>query len=451
MTHIPRSIEVDLLDWSKQTDRKALLLRGPRQVGKTYTVRQFGFERFEHVLEINFLSDKRVRSLFDGDVDVEAITAALSAIYNVPLVDGKSLLFFDEIQDCPEALVALRFFYERRPHLHVIATGSLLEFALEDTPSFGVGRIQSLFMHPVTFDEYLLARGGDGLLSAIRTATCSRPIAQAVHENLLKMFRDFLFLGGLPEVVSRFLESRDYIKAQRIIDLLRTGFEDDFAKYRKRVPVARLREVFRSTAAQAGKKFVHSHAYPDASAGQVHQAIELLRMAGLVQKIHHSSANGIPLGGEIDLKKFKAIPFDHGVYQRMVGMTPDELLGQDFDFINRGALAEVYAGCALIGFASSSIPVELYYWHRESKSSNAEVDYLTTVGQNIVPIEVKAATKGSMQSMRRFLEEKASLHQKSNVGVRLSMENFGRVDDILIVPLYAISQLDRIIKQALEK
>jgi len=256
-----------------------------------------------------------------------------------------------------------------------------------------------------------------------------------------------LFLGGLPEVVSRFLDSKDYHNAQRLIDLLRLGFEDDFAKYRKRVPTARLREVLRSVAAQAGKKFVHSHAYPDASAGQVHQAIELLRMAGLVHKIFHTAANGIPLGDEIDHKKFKAISFDHGIYQRMIGVTPAELLQDDFNPINKGALAEVYAGCAIAAHSPPESPADLYYWHREAKSSNAEVDYIVTSDRRVIPIEIKASTKGAMQSMRRFIEEKLTQKKSSARGVRLSMENFGRMGDILIIPLYAISQLSRLLRE----
>ena len=447
MTDIPRSITNSLSEWSIQSDRKVLLLRGPRQIGKTYSVRRFASARFEHVLEVNFLADKRIVSLFDGDLDVDGIVAALSATYNVPIVEGKSLLFFDEIQECPAALGALRFFYENRPGLHVVATGSLLEFALEELPSFGVGRVESLYMHPVTFDEFLAAQALDGLLNELARAHAGRPLAAPVHAKLWSMFRDFLFLGGLPEAVSRFLDARDYNNVQRIIDFLRTGFDDDFTKYRRRVPATRLREVLRSVSAQAGKKFVHSHAYPDAGAGQVHQALELLRMASLVHKIHHTAANGIPLGGEIDPKKFKAIPFDHGIYQRMIGVTPAELLQGDFDPVNKGALAEVYAGCALIAHAPPRAPAELFYWHREAKSSNAEVDHVVVIDRYVVPIEVKSGTKGAMQSMRRFLAEKSGSHQKSPIGIRLSKENFGRMDNILIVPLYAISQLDRLVKR----
>lgn len=447
MPNIPRTIETSLSRWASSPARKVLLLRGPRQIGKTYTVRKFGAGRFKHVLEINFLSDKRIMSLFSGDRDIESITAALAAIYNVPLNDGESLLFLDEIQECPDALETLRFFHEKRPELHVIATGSLLEFALGEMTSFGVGRVDSLFMHPVTFDEYLAAQGNEALISTLAKASCDHPLAKAVHEKFSNLFRDFLFLGGLPEVVSRFLDSKDYHNVQRMIDLLRLGFEDDFAKYRKRVPTARLREVLRSVAAQAGKKFVHSHAYPDASAGQVHQAIELLRMAGLVHKIFHTAANGIPLGGEIDHKKFKAIPFDHGIYQRMIGVTPAELLQDDFNPINKGALAEVYAGCALAAHSPEEGYGDLYYWHREAKSSNAEVDYVVTSDRRVIPIEIKASTKGAMQSMRRFIEEKSTQKKSSARGVRLSMENFGRMDDILIVPLYAISQLSRLLRE----
>ena len=445
---IQRNIEQHLINWSQDRFRKVLLLRGARQVGKTFSVREHGKKHYKYFLELNFLSDKRVHQLFGQNIDVNSIVESLTALYDIPIVGGDTLVFFDEIQECSAALEALRFFYEVRPDLHVIASGSLLEFALEQIPSFGVGRIQSIFMHPVSFDEYLKATGADSMLSLLAKSGPNLPLLQPVHEKLLSFLRTYLFLGGLPEVVTRFLETRDFNKVNRLIDDLRTGFEDDFIKYQKRVPTVRLREVFRSVSLQAGMKFVHSHAYPDANAGQVQVSLELLNKAGIVHKIYHTAANGVPLGGGINTKKFKVVPFDHGIYQRTIGVTAAEMIVSEFNPINKGALAEVYAGNALLAHGSPFHAGELFYWHREAKSSNAEVDYVCQFGTQIIPIEIKSATKGSMQSMHSFLRELKG-NQGACFGVRLSMENFACFENILVVPLYALSQLERIVNEQL--
>ena len=443
MISIPRMAYGSLVAWAESPNRKPLLLRGARQVGKTYLARKIS-EKFPQFIEVNFLAEKRIHQLFKGDISVDRILESLATIYGRPIVDGQTLLFFDEIQECPEAITALRFFYEKRPMLHVVSAGSLLEFALAEIPSYGVGRVESLFMYPVSFDEYLAARAEHSLLEYLHNASPSKsdPI---VHEKLLVIFKEFLFHGGLPEVAASFIERRDYQATAYLLDDLRLSFEDDFAKYRKRVPEVRLREVVRSVSLQAGKKFVCSHAYQDAKAGQVRQALNLLVQAGIVHTIHHSSANGVPLGGEMNAKKFKAIPFDHGVYQRSIGVTPSELLLKEFDPINKGAMAEVYAGCALLAHSSAKRKGELFYWHREQKSSSAEVDFVLQIDEKIVPLEIKSGSKGSMQSMFSFLNEKrASPH--TNIGVRSSMENFGEIHNILIIPLYALSQLSRLTK-----
>lgn len=443
MISIPRLVYSALVDWSKSSHRKPLLLRGARQVGKTFLARKLS-ETFTHFIEVNFLAEKRIHALFKGDISVERILESLATIYGKPIMDGQTLLFFDEIQECPEAITALRFLYEKRPMLHVISAGSLLEFALAEIPSFGVGRVESLFMYPISFDEYLAGRSEHMLLEYLQHASPKKndPI---VHEKLLMIFKEFLFHGGLPEVAATFLETRNYQMTAALLDDLRLSFEDDFAKYRKRVPEVRLREVVRSVSLQAGKKFVFSHAYQDAKAGQVQQALSLLVQAGIVHTIYHSSANGLPLGGEINAKKFKAIPFDHGVYQRSIGITPAELLIKEFDPINKGALAEVYAGCALLAHSSAKRKGELFYWHREQKSSCAEVDFVVQIDQKIVPLEIKSGSKGSMQSMFSFLDEKrSSPHTK--IGVRASMENFGEINNLLVVPLYALSQLGRLVE-----
>lgn len=438
-----------LRTWKADPSRKVLLLRGARQVGKTFLVRELARE-FKYVLEINFLSDRQAAKFFvDPNLDLQTLVLKLSTYFNIPIVDGETLLFFDEIQECPEAITRLRFFHEQRPALHVIAAGSLLEFALTKVSSFGVGRIDSVFMYPVTFDEYLAARGETLLLDYVSRAGPraggggdSAEESDPIHLKLCELLHQFLFIGGLPAVVASFLDRPDYYAAAQQIDSIRTSFEDDFDRYRGRVSPDRLHEVLRSAALQAGKKFVFKHAYPDANSAQVDQALSLLNSAGLVHKIYHSAANGVPLGAEIDPKKFKAIPFDHGIYQRTIGVTPPEMIRDGLSIINKGALAEVFCGSELLGYANSFVRGELFYWHRESKSSNAEIDYLMQIGNKLIPIEVKSGTKGKMQSMNLFLAEK-----KRPLGVRVSFENFSKLPNCLIVPLYAIAQIERLVEE----
>jgi uncharacterized protein len=431
-----RFIDQELLQWKENPARKPLLVRGARQVGKTYSVRQLA-KSFSSFLEINFESDLSVRTFFEKDLNPDEICLNLSAYYNVPVRDGDTLLFLDEIQACPKAISSLRFFYEKRPGLHVIAAGSLLEFALQELPSFGVGRIDNLFMFPLSFDEYLLGMGEKSLFQFKTSHRPDTPLPLAIHEKLLDYLRKFLVLGGLPEVVHSFAESRDYLQAQKILDRLINGYEDDFAKYKMRVPVSRLREVFRYAVYQTGKKFSISKASESSNHAQIKEALDLLEMAGLVYRVQHTAANGIPLGAEVNPKNFKVILFDHGIFQRILGLDLSIYLTEkDFSTINKGNLAEQFVGTEIIKNQADTTRPQLFYWHREKRGSSAEVDYLVQKNHEIIPIEVKSGLQGKMQSLRLFLQEK-----KIDPGIRISLENFGDYDNIQVLPLYAVRSL----------
>ena len=255
--YIKRSIEKELIKWKNAESHKPILLRGARQVGKTQVVRHFS-QQFEHFLEINFESDKKIHSLFDGNFHTSEIIENLSAIYNIPVISKKTLLFFDEIQTCIPAIQSLRFFYEQIPDLHIIAAGSLLEFAIAEIPSFGVGRIRSMYMYPLSFQEFLAAFGEEKLIELKNSSSPQKPVTQAVHEKLTTYLRKFFIIGGMPEVVASFVEFSDYSKCQRIINDLLISFNDDFAKYKRLVPVGRIRDVFLSVVKQTGSKFMFS-------------------------------------------------------------------------------------------------------------------------------------------------------------------------------------------------
>ena len=435
-SYIIRRIDAVLLAWKSASSRKALLLRGARQVGKTAAIRRLA-ESFEHFIEINFEELPSTARIFDGDLEVREICDRLSAFAGKPIIPGKTLLFFDEIQACPRCLSSLRFFYERMPELHVAAAGSLLEFALENIASFGVGRITSVFVYPFTFAEFVTANSGTALVEMIDRCNPAHPMNEALHLKLIEKLRIYLVIGGMPAVVSAYTANEGLLTCKRILDDLVNVYLDDFVRYRKRAPVARLRETFESITRQTGGKFVYSSVSPECSTYESKISLDLLERAGLAYRIYHAVARGMPLGAQINTRKFKAILFDVGVHQRLLGLDLQEhIVKSHEDIINKGNVAELFAGLELVANGSSYSRPQLYYWHREAKSSNAEVDYVVQRGSRLLPIEVKSGKKGRMRSLRIFMEERGL-----DIGVRVSEENYGRYDGIVVLPIYAVGNL----------
>jgi predicted AAA+ superfamily ATPase len=429
--YIKRHIDNELHAWKNAISRKPLLLRGARQVGKSSSVRELG-KFFETFVEINFEHKDflPVKGIFERHSSPQLICDELSAILGVKITPGRTLLFLDEIQSCASAISALRYFYEEMPHLHVIAAGSLLEFALQQLPSFGVGRIRSLFMYPLSFDEFLRATNFDGLADKVQQATPNEEFPEALHKKCVELFSRFLLVGGMPEAVAAYAKSGSLLDCQQILDDLTNTFYDDFAKYKEKAPVLRLREVFDAVTRQTGGKFVLSN-IQNFNNLQIKECLELLEMAGLIYPVTHTAANGLPLGAEANAKHRKFMLFDTGIYQRYLKLDIAQIL--NVENINKGALAELFTALELKKAAPANSPTDLYYWRREKDGSSAEVDFVVQSGENIVPIEVKAGTKGAMQSMFLFLKEK-----NRKYGIRSSLENFGKLDSIRIYPLYAI-------------
>lgn len=434
--YLTRNIDKELLLWREEPERKPLLIRGARQVGKSSSIRKIG-EHFEFFLEINFEENKKVHSLFNGDLTPQVLCENLAVMYDTTIEPGKTLLFFDEIQACIPAISSLRFFYEKMPGLHLIAAGSLLEFALSEIPSFGVGRIRSMFMYPLSFDEFLNAIGQEKLRELKSKANRQNPLAQPLHEILLDYLKKFLVIGGMPEVVKNYAEKNDLRECQKVLDDLIISFRADFAKYKNKVPSLRIREVFESVVHQAGGKYTYTKASQNLNTQQIKEALELLIMAGLVIPITHTSANGIPLGAGANQKKRKMLLNDTGLFQRLMQLDISELLfGDNFELINKGGIAEQFVGLEVLKNSSCYQQNELFYWHREALNSNAEVDYLIQKQNDIIPVEVKSGTKGSMNSMFLFLKEK-----NARYGYRLSMENFAEFENIRVCPLYALANI----------
>jgi len=441
--YLKRNVDEILLSWSREKppDRKPLLLRGARQVGKSSAIKQLG-THFKNFVEINFDENKEVRSFFESSLTPQEICEQLALYYHTPIIPGETLLFFDEIQSCQGALAKLRYFYEKYAELHIAAAGSLLEFALEEIPSFGVGRIRSLFMYPFGFDEFLTALNEEELCEAIKAASVEKPLADPIHQQILGRFKIFLICGGMPQAVSQYVRKRDLLSGELVLNDLITVLKTDFAKYHKRTPLLLLNEVFESVMHQTEGKFVYEHAAPGNPGTAVKQALELLIMAGLVYPVTHTSANGIPLGAEANRKYRRIIPCDTGLFLYALGLRSELLPASDFSAVNRGSLAEIFIGLELLKASSCFSLQELFYWQRSaspgSSQGNAQVDFVVQKGSSIIPIEVKSGTQGSMQSLRLFMKEK-----HINRGIRTSLENFGRYENIDVYPLYAIGNVVR--------
>jgi hypothetical protein len=386
-------------------------------------------------------------------------------VIGTPIVAGKTLLFLDEIQMCPDAIMSLRFFREDMPDLHVIAAGSLLEFALEELPTFGVGRIHSMFMHPMSFDEFLEANGETLLLQARNSASSVNPLPQLLHEKLVQNMRTYMLVGGMPEVVAKWVDTHDFLQCQQIQDDIVISYEDDFPKYRKRVDPVLLRQTLRSVAVQASKKFVCSQVHGDYTSKDVNKALEMLSLAGIVIPVIKTAANGLPLGGEADTQYRKMLLLDTGLMLRLLNMslgdvkhiTAEIMTASAADLVNKGSLAEMLAGLEMLRYRSPNIRHELYYWTRSVKNSQAEIDYLSANGLSILPIEVKAGTQGGMKSLWMFMREK---HLTD--AVRCSLENFGQftyedkddnnaVRNVSVCPLYAMSMMNSVLNESPER
>jgi predicted AAA+ superfamily ATPase len=435
--YIQRKIDDVLLTWQRSSSRKPLLIRGARQVGKSTAVRNLS-KQFDYFIEINFDEQPEYLNLFANTSDIGDLIEQLAIITQTEIIEGRTLVFLDEIQASLPAISKLRYFYEKKPNLHVIAAGSLLEFALSELPSFGVGRVRSLFMYPFSFIEFLGALNEKPLASMIQQSNSQSPINPIFHEKLKIYFKKFLIIGGMPQAVQTYVAKGDLLEVQRILDDLIIAIQADFVKYKRQIPPTNIKSVFESIVKQVGTKFKYSNDLTSLTNPMIKQVIDLLEMAGLVYQVTHSSSNGIPLGAEANPKKIKLLIFDTGIYQRILGLdVASLLLKDDIEVINKGNIAELFVGLELLKSNDAYEKTALHYWHREAKNSQAEVDYVIQNQDFIFPVEVKAGTKGAMQSMHLFMDEK-----KSRYGLRLSLENFTEYEKVKVLPLYAVSNIN---------
>ena len=438
--YIPRNIDAALLEWKDDPFRKPMLLRGARQTGKTTTVRHFA-QQFESFVELNFEKDDRLLSVFEKDLDIKRILGLLEGIVRKKIVPGKTLLFLDEIQLCPRAVSALRYFYEDLPELHVIATGSLLEFVFSKIKDFGVGRIRNAFIYPFSFSEFAKALENDILIDRMHNATFTTPLSEMEHSMLLDLLKTFVIVGGMPAAVGAYAQTHSFLDVERMHKDIMTSLKADFGKYDGRVPAERIRNTLSSVISQTGGKFIYTNSMLELSYKQAKEATDLLERSKLIVSVMSCYANGIPLGGDINSKSNKFLLLDTGLYlhERKLNIA-DLAMRPTTEFINTGKLAEMLVGLELLKSGDPFRENSLFYWHREATNSTAEVDYLTQLNDTVLPIEVKSGTRGAMKSLHMLMAEK-----KLSLGIRTSQENLGELGNIRIIPHYLISDWKRLL------
>ena len=340
--------------------------------------------------------------------------------------------------------MALRYFKEKLPALHVIGAGSLLEFALiQGKFSFPVGRIQFMYLNPLSFQEYVQARGKSKEFEQLKKCTPNTPPKISVHTNMLNLVREYFFIGGMPAAVSNFCQTLSFEEPSRIHEVLLSTYQADFSKYATPSGQKYLKILFQGIFPLITQQFKYSKIDAHIRSRELKEALDHLQWAGLIHLIHTSSASGIPLSSQITTR-FKSLFLDIGLVQHALKIDPQIILDKDLIQINRGAIAEQFVGQELLAYTSPYEHEELYYWEREKKGSAAEIDYLYIMRGNILPIEVKAGPHGRLKSLRTFMKEKKSL-----LGIRISEKSLCYEEGILSVPFYAISLLPHYLQAVL--
>ena len=429
-----RIIDSFLLEWKERAGRKPLLLRGARQVGKTYSMRKLG-ESFSEFVEINLEANVSAREIVTKDMDPIRIIRQLSELLQVDIVPGSTLLFFDEIQVAPNAITTLRYFFEQVPELHVAAAGSLLDFAI-DRVGIPVGRVSSLYMYPVSFLEFIAALGHKKWVKLIINSSLEEPLNELVHEKLLELLGEYLAIGGMPESINEWVNTKTSRASKIVHSDLIFNYQQDFGKYAKRHQIKYLNLLFQKAVDQLGSKFMFNRV-GEYQKRELEPALDLLEKAGLMHKIICSSGQGIPLGAQAKLNDFKVIFLDVGLTQALLKLDiVPWLLKPEATLVNSGKIVEAFVGQELLAYSDPISKESLFYWRRQKRSSQAEIDYLAQIYDQVVPIEVKAGISKRIKSMQIYLES----HPLSLYGIKYSSENYSVYQKIKNYPLYAVAK-----------
>lgn len=431
-----RLIDYTLQQWKHDSYRKPLLLRGARQVGKTHAARVLG-ATFTNFVEINFEQQKQARVFFQDDIDPQVIVRKLSFFADQEIIPGKTLLFFDEIQEEPRVLTALRYFYEIMPELHVIAAGSLIDFTIASI-GIPVGRVESLYMYPMSFFEFLVGMGHRLIAQEILKHDVNEVLSEPIHTKILGILAEYLAIGGMPEGVARWKESRDPRSCFKVHNAIIDTYRQDFGKYAKKHEVKYVEAIFRHIPILMGTKFKFSSIEGEYRKRELAPGLDLLGTAGIVHKVMRTAGNGIPLGAQVDVDDFKVIFLDVVLAQTMLGGNGAAWLMQPFEeFVNKGSLIEAFVGQEFLAYAQQDRKADLFYWRRADKSASAEVDYLIQKNTAVIPVEIKSGAGTTLKSMQLFLDA----HKQSPYGVRFSTQNYSLFQNIHSYPLYAIAHV----------
>ena len=452
-----RIAEKRLTAWLGSSYRKPLIIRGARQVGKSTLVRQFANHKKLTLYEVNLERHPTLVEVFKTQ-DTGKILRELEFICGKGPISGKNgLLFLDEIQAAPIAIQTLRYFYEDHPELPVISAGSLLEFTMsKHSFSMPVGRVEYLYLGPLTFEETLVAMEKHVLLNLLKNYQLHEVFPQTAHEQLLELQRVWFLVGGMPEAIQRFIDTNSLDAVFDVHASIIETYKDDFAKYATQADLLRLHKVFNYVPMAAGEKFKYVRVDPEAQSREISKAVDLLEKAQIIMKACHTDASGLPLGATINRRIFKLFFLDCGLMNSICGVqwiALNEL--KQKSFVNKGRMAEQFIAQHLAFIGKNNVSPVLTYWLREGRAGNAEIDFVTQLGQSIVPLEVKAGKSGSLKSLQQFVNQK-----KVRVGVRFDLNppSYQHVShalrqaretvqvefDLLSLPLYMIEELPRI-------
>lgn len=409
-----RFIESYLLSWKSSPYRKPLIIRGARQVGKTYLVDKFGEGYFKYYLKINPEQEGNLKIIFQSK-NPKLIVNELSTLFGIPIIEGETLLFIDEIQIVPEAIVALRYFHEQMPGLHIIAAGSLLDHVLNELPySMPVGRVEFAYMYPLNFKEFLLAIKQDSLIDYINSFSFDKLFSQTLHEKIIEFLRLYFFIGGMPEAVKVYAETNNLIEVEKVHMSILTSLQYDFAKYGTRKQQELLKDCLIYSATNIGKKVKYININKNVHSSYLKEALLKLEFSRIVHLVHITKSSKVPINQYEDKDVFKPVFLDIGLSCSLsrIKLTDIKNLITDFE----GVLAEQFVGQELVSSSDYYEDAKLYYWAREAKNANAEIDYVFQIGNKIYPIEVKAGKTGTLKSLQVYLTEK-----NKHEGIRLNL------------------------------
>ncbi len=415
-----RSIEEYLKTWKDSPRRKPLILRGARQVGKTFIVNEFGKNHFEYYLHVNLEQDRNLQSVFESNNPVTIINE-LTSLYNIPLLAGKTLLFIDEIQASPTAIASLRYFYEQIPDLHVIAAGSLLDHTLNELRySMPIGRVEYAYLYPLNFMEFCTAIGETGLCQYLHDFVPGKDFSSAIHAKVSEILRLYFFIGGMPEAVKTYIETGNLIEVEKVHSNILTSLQYDFSKYGTRREQDFLQSSLHYVANNIGRKVKYVNIDQNVHSSQLKQALLKLEMSRVIHLVRKTKSVNPPITQYIDNDTFKPVFFDIGLANHLAQIRLIDIKNLATDF--EGALAEQFVGQELIASSPFFRETKLYYWMREAKNSNAEIDYLLQKGNEIYPVEVKAGKTGTLKSMQVYL---GTNHKQNGIRFNLDLPNYG--------------------------